>query len=77
MGVGVGMPYFGLLQKKEVLKIHFKHLAWKSTRYRIYGVLQQKTATQDMDFYLPEYMNPLMKTYLSQIPKKQIPSSNT
>eukprot|EP00957_Ditylum_brightwellii_P155798 11860903-Ditylum_brightwellii.AAC.1 len=58
MGVGVGISFFGLLHKKEVLKINCEDVRYvkEKNHYDVATAFLRKTGAQIISFELPEYM---------------------
>ncbi len=71
MGVGVGVSFFGLLRKREVLMINCEDVALKGGKYDVSTTFCCKTGAQTVSFDLPEYMTSGMTAYLSKNPKKK------
>eukprot|EP00957_Ditylum_brightwellii_P189306 14409091-Ditylum_brightwellii.AAC.1 len=70
---GKGNLLFGLLQKKEVLKINCEDVRFveEKNQYDIATAFVRKTGAQTVSFELPEHMTTGMSTYLDEILKKK------
>ena len=58
MGVGIGVSYFGLLRKSEVLLVNVEDVTFNTKKnvYQVSSVMRRKTCTDNVSFDLPAYV---------------------
>eukprot|EP00957_Ditylum_brightwellii_P072682 5523963-Ditylum_brightwellii.AAC.1 len=69
MGVGIGVSYFGLLHKKEILLVNVEDVMFNMEKnlYLVSSVMRQEICTQNFSFDLPAYTAGGLTMYLGEL----------
>eukprot|EP00957_Ditylum_brightwellii_P134863 10282182-Ditylum_brightwellii.AAC.1 len=69
MGVRIGVSYFRLLHKKEILLVNVEDVTFNTEKnvYQVSSMMRQKTCTQNVSFNLLAYMTGGLTMYLGEL----------
>eukprot|EP00957_Ditylum_brightwellii_P208803 15358988-Ditylum_brightwellii.AAC.1 len=69
MGVGIGISYFGLLHKKEILLVNVEDVTFNMEKnvYQVSSVMRHKTCTHNVSFDLPAFMTGGLTMYMGEL----------
>eukprot|EP00957_Ditylum_brightwellii_P186728 14218701-Ditylum_brightwellii.AAC.1 len=69
MGVGIGVSYFGLPCKSEILLVNVEDVMFNTEKnvYQVSSMMRCKTCTYNVSFDLPAYMTGGLTMYLGEL----------